>query len=93
MTVLHLVTRTAALETCLARAGTEDAILLIEDGVYAATNSAALEPAMRHSLYVLREHLAIRGLDAERCVAAVALVDYPAFVALAVRHTQSISWS
>jgi tRNA 2-thiouridine synthesizing protein B len=93
MTVLHLVNRAAALEACLARAKAGDAILLIEDGVYAAMDRDTRQPSIRDSLHVLREHLAVRGLDAERVEAAVALVDFPDFVALTVRYTQSINWS
>lgn len=92
MTVLHRVIRVAALEPCLARATTGDAILLIEDGVYAAMDGALPPPAKSHQLYVLREHLTLRGLDAVRVESAVTQVDFPGFVALAVQHGQSMEW-
>lgn len=92
MTVLHRVTGVAALAACLARAGAEDAILLIEDGVYAALDRTAIERAKPRMLYVLREHLALRGLDAGRVEPAVTRVDVPGFVALAVRHAHSMEW-
>ena len=92
MTVLHRVTRVAALEACLARAGAGDAILLVEDGVYAAMDRVWPARATPHNLHVLREHLALRGLDSGRVDPAVTQIDLLGFVALAVRHAHNMEW-
>ena len=71
MAVLHLIGRSPAesraLEQCLARAGEGDAVLLIEDGVYAAAEGSVSDEILRAAgriiVYVLVPDLEARGLD------------------------------
>jgi tRNA 2-thiouridine synthesizing protein B len=72
MAALHLVFRSPgesrALEQCLARVGEGDAVLLLEDGVYAAAEGSVLggmprAMAGRVAVYVLVPDLEARGLE------------------------------
>lgn len=100
MAVLHLVNRSPddsrALEACLLRADAGDAVLLIEDGVYAAVGNASAETLRqagnRVALYVLTPDLAARGLEAAAIHPVIAPVDYAGFVALTTRHNPIQSW-
>lgn len=92
MSALHLVASPVALASCLASAREEDAILLIEDGVYAALSPGRPELGAGMKVYALGEHLAARGLDLERSGSLVMLADFSRFVDLAVAHAPIISW-
>jgi tRNA 2-thiouridine synthesizing protein B len=85
------------LETCLRLALPGSAILLIEDGVYAARkpSSAAdklLQALENHPLYALQADLQARGLAAESLVDGVQLVDYDGFVKLTTEYDRTQSW-
>lgn len=100
MAVLHLVNgsphASRALADCLLRAGAGDAVLLIEDGVYAAVGSLGAETtrlaAGRVALYALVPDLAARGLAASGLAADIVPVDYAGFVALTTTHNPIQSW-
>ena len=87
MAILHLVNRTAALQDCLKIAVADDAVLLIEDGVYAAR--APTETQAR--VYALGEDVLARGL-ANRLATGIKLVGYEEFVQLACDHQPIVSW-
>ena len=89
MAILHTVRAPAALHACLARAQGGDAILLIEDAVYAARTPLAA-PGL--CLYVLAPDLAARGIGAAEVDAAFTIVDDSGFVDLAVECHASIAW-
>ena len=98
--MLHIVNKSPldrpSLDTCLATAQPGGAILLIEDGVYAATtgNSAAsrLTQAMGQlKVYALKPDLEARGM-ADRVLEGVNLVDYGGFVDLVTEHSTCQSW-
>jgi tRNA 2-thiouridine synthesizing protein B len=98
--MLHIVNKSPAqapsLASCLRAARDGHALLLIEDGVYAATAALAagcgLEQAARRlEIYVLQPDLEARGM-AGRCIEAATPVGYDGFVALAARHSSSQTW-
>ena len=98
--MLHIVNKSPqdrpSLDTCLATAQPGGALLLIEDGVYAATtgNSAAgkLTQAMGQlKVYALKPDLEARGM-ADRVLEGVNLVDYGGFVDLVTEHSTCQSW-
>lgn len=98
--MLHTVNKSPfeskALESCLKFARKGSAVLLIEDGVYAAARgtavSGALERAMAEvSIYALAPDLAARGMQ-DRVMDGVRLVDYGGFVDLVVEHNAVQSW-
>ena len=98
--MLHIVNKspaqTTSLQSCLRLAKDGHALLLTEDGVYAATGSVAAssglaEATQRLKVYVLQPDVAARGL-AGRIIAGVTAVDYSGFVDLTVQHSSSQSW-
>ncbi len=99
--MLHTVNKSPfernSLQSCLRVATNGSAVLLIEDGVYAAmsdTESAALvtEAAKRLSLYALGPDIKARGIDENRIAAGIQLVDYGGFVDLAAEHKTVQAW-
>ena len=102
MGVLHLVNRSPgeslALAQCLERAGANDAVLLLEGGVYAALKDSVFAPKLASStqcvtIHALAPDLRARGIAAEEVLAGVVLVDYEGFVELSILHNPIISWS
>ena len=98
--MLHIVNKspaqTTSLHSCLRLAKDGHALLLIEDGVYAATaavaaSSGLAEAARRLKVYVLQPDVAARGV-AGRIMPGVTAVDYSGFVDLTVQHSASQSW-
>jgi len=99
--MLHLVNKSpsdrASLGSCLRLAAKGSAILLIEDGVYAAisaADSAALIISRLddYKFYVLKEDLEVRGLSEKPLIDGIAIVDYTGFVDLAATNDSVQSW-
>lgn len=102
MAALHLVFRSPAespaLERCLARAGEGDAVLLLEDGVYAASGDSVPGEILRDAgrqvaVYALMPDLDARGLEISALSPNIQPVDYPGFVALTTAHNPIVSWT
>ena len=98
--MLHTVNKSpfehSALETCLRYARQGAAVLLIEDGVYAAMRDTAVAPQVqeamqRVSVYALKADVEARGMQ-NRMMDGVRLVDYGGFVDLVVEHNAVQSW-
>jgi tRNA 2-thiouridine synthesizing protein B len=94
--MLHIVNKspahTTALASCLRLAQPGSALLLIEDGVYAATQAEAIAPALKTlKVYALQPDLAARGVAA-RLVDGVTTLDYAGFVELVAAHPNNQSW-
>jgi len=98
--VLHIVNKSplekTSLDSCLATAQPGAAILLIEDGVYAATRGNSAEPKLRDAMgqckvYALAPDMEARGM-ADRVMDGVTLVDYGGFVDLVAEHPTCQSW-
>jgi tRNA 2-thiouridine synthesizing protein B len=97
--MLHIINKSplerGVLDSCL-RTVSGGAILLIEDGVYAATrgNAAAAKVAdalSRLKVYVLQPDLDARGMG-DRLIDGVQGVDYGGFVDLVAEHPNCQSW-
>ena len=97
--MLHIVNKSPtdgnALDGALRLSGS-GALLLIEDGVYAATRGNPAEARVRSAMervkvYVLAPDLEARGM-ADRLTEGVIAVDYGGFVDLAVAHPRTVSW-
>lgn len=97
--MLHIVNKSPqdrnSLDTCLATAQ-DGALLLIEDGVYAATNGNAATGKLKQAMgqlkvYALKPDLEARGM-ADRVLDGVNLVDYGGFVDLVTEHATCQSW-
>lgn len=99
MTMLHTVNKSPfesnTFDTCLGLAKSGSTILLIEDGVYAATsgNSAAdkITSANGISFCVLGPDLQARGLE-NKLADGIKVVDYEGFVSLVAEHDSVQSW-
>ncbi|MDD2917548.1 sulfurtransferase complex subunit TusB [Rhodoferax sp.] len=98
--MLHIINKspfdTNALDTCLRMAQPGQAVLLIEDAVYAATQGSATAARMREagaklSLYVLQPDLDARGMTA-KLQDGITPVDYAGFVDLVEKYPTSQSW-
>ncbi len=98
--MLHIINKspfqTSTLATCLRMAQGGDALLLIEDAVYAATAGSACEASVLSAcaalkVYALQPDMDARGVT-PKLLPGIALVDYAGFVDLAVEHNTSHSW-
>ncbi len=101
MSTLHTVNKSpfekSTFESCLRRARPGDAVLLIEDGVYAAVKGTG--PAERIaaqsnnlSFYVLGPDLAARGLATGSLTEGIEVVDCGGFVAPVTEHEVAHAW-
>ena len=98
--MLHTVNKSPfsnnALEICLKHAKQGSAVLLIEDGVYAATTGTTVSQRMLDalatvSIYALKPDVEARGMQ-HRLMDGIKLVDYGGFVDLVVEHHAVQSW-
>jgi tRNA 2-thiouridine synthesizing protein B len=98
--MLHIVNKSplerSTLDSCLAAAQPGAALLLIEDGVYAATRGNAAESKLRAAsahleIYVLAPDLEARGM-AQLLAQDVKPIDYTGFVELVAQHKNCQSW-
>ena len=101
MTILHIVNKSPhernTLDACLRLARPGSAILLIEDGVYAARKSSdtanLLDMARaKHAVYVLQPDLDARGIRTDQLLEGIDPVDYDGFVQLTTEYSKSQSW-
>ncbi|KAF0118646.1 MAG: sulfur relay protein TusB/DsrH [Rhodospirillaceae bacterium] len=99
--MLHTVNKSPfernALDACLTHAKKGSAVLLFEDGVYAATKGTApgntvAGVAKDLKIFVLGPDLKARGYDESQVVAGVTVVDYGGFVDLVVEHGPVTAW-
>ena len=98
--MLHIVNKSplerSTLDSCLAAAQPGAAVLLIEDGVYAATRGHAAEGRLREAsarleIYVLAPDLEARGMG-QSLAQGMKPIDYSGFVELVAQHKNCQSW-
>lgn len=98
--MLHIVNKspaqTTSLASCLRLAKDGQTLLLIEDGVYAATAGMAASSGLaaavkRLKVVALKPDLDARGVAA-RLIDGVSAVDYAGFVDLVAEHSTNQSW-
>ncbi len=101
MTMLHTVNKSPfeknSLESCLAHAADNSAVLLIEDGVYGALKNTVVSAKVKDAMatvkvYALAPDLTTRGLDSGNLIDGIELVDYNGFVDLSTKHDKVQSW-
>ena len=101
MPILHTVNKSPfekdSLDACIAHALDGSAVLLIEDGVYAAASGTVVESrvrdAMQHlSFYALASDWKARGFAGAELIDGIELVDYGGFVDLVTGHDSVQSW-
>jgi tRNA 2-thiouridine synthesizing protein B len=98
--MLHIVNKshaqTSSLQTCLRMAKPGAALLLIEDAIYAATNSGVAASGIAGAIgqlkvYALQPDVDARGM-AGKLAAGVTAIDYAGFVDLVAEHPNNQSW-
>jgi tRNA 2-thiouridine synthesizing protein B len=98
--MLHIINKSPfeknSLDSCLRTAQPGQALLLIEDGIYAATQGSAIqaritEACAKLSVYVLQPDLDARGMSA-KLIPGISSVDYAGFVDLVEKYNTSHSW-
>jgi len=99
MAMLHTVNKSpfdsSTLDACLGLAKSGSTVLLIEDGVYAATRGNAASDKIANangiSFCVLGPDLQARGLES-KLADGIKVVDYEGFVNLVAEHDTVQSW-
>jgi tRNA 2-thiouridine synthesizing protein B len=98
--MLHIVNKSpfekTTLDSCLRLAAPGSALLLIEDGVYAATKGSAAAQKIRSAsvrlkVYALAPDLDARGMG-DAILEGITPVDYGGFVDLVAEHSAVQSW-
>ena len=97
--MLHIVNKSPyernALDAVL-RIAQSGSLLLIEDGVYAATRGSAAEARLAAAMSRLKVYALLPDLEAravaDRIIAGVTPVDYGGFVDLVATHRNCQSW-
>ncbi|MXY14396.1 MAG: sulfurtransferase complex subunit TusB [Proteobacteria bacterium] len=101
MATLHTVNKSPfernALESCLRLAKAGSSVLLFEDGVIGAMRdtrfSEKITQAMGDfSFYVLGPDIKARGLNDDKIIDGIQVVDYNGFVDLTAEHDTVQSW-
>lgn len=101
MSILHTINKSPfernSLESCLKFVSAGSAVLLIEDGVYAALEGTKAESLVKSglakvSVYVLGPDLKARGFREDRLIEGIQVVDYAGFVDLATEHDKVQAW-
>lgn len=100
MSELHTVNKSpfekSSFDSCLEHALDGSAVLLYEDGVYAAIKGTASEQKVKSAqgvkFYALGPDIKARGLAEDRVIEGIEIVDYAGFVDLAVEHSKLVSW-
>lgn len=98
--MLHIVNKSPyeknALDSCLRVAQPGNAVLLIEDAVYAAVRGGSAAEKLQKAtsslkVFALAPDVEARGMR-ERVIEGVTLVDYAGFVDLVANHPTNQSW-
>jgi tRNA 2-thiouridine synthesizing protein B len=101
MSTLHTINKSPfdrnSFGSCMRVISDNDAILFIEDGVYAATSGTSFSDAVKaatnsHTVYVLGPDLNARGMSDDGIVDGINVVDYEGFVDLVAEHDKTNSW-
>ncbi len=96
--MLHTINKSPYSHQCLAEClrvcGADDAVLLIEDGVYAALADSEWLAALltkTKAIYALEPDIAARGLGA-RLSDEIKRIDYAGFVQLCTEQPKMLAW-
>jgi len=101
MSILHTVNKSPfeknSLESCLRYAKSGSAVLLIEDGIYAALTGTTFEKKLMIAMdeldvYCLVPDMKARGFSPANLIDGIKLVDYAGFVDLTVKYDKVQAW-
>ncbi len=101
MAMLHIVNKSpferVAFESCLNHASAGDSILMIEDAAVGAVEGTVFSDKIKaamtdKSVYVLGGDLTARGMNEDRVIDGITIVDYEGFVDLTADNDKTQSW-
>ncbi|MEJ1339746.1 MAG: sulfurtransferase complex subunit TusB [Candidatus Sedimenticola sp. (ex Thyasira tokunagai)] len=100
MSELHTVNKSpfekGSFDNCLGHVLEGSAVLLVEDGVYAAMKGTSAEAkvlaAKGVKFYALGADVKARGIAADRIIEGFEIVDYAGFVDLSAEHSKVVAW-
>jgi len=101
MSMLHIVNKSPfeknSFMSCLSHAKEGDSILMIEDAAVGAIKDSSFSDALKSAIkdkkvYVLGGDLAARGIDQDRMLEGIEIVDYAGFVDLTINNETTQSW-
>lgn len=101
MAMLHTVNKSpferCTLKSCIDMAKSGSSILLIEDGVLAATQNTSVANDISKAMegitfYILGPDFNARGLSEDKLIDGIKTVDYEGFVELVAQHDAVQSW-
>ncbi|MDF2154681.1 sulfurtransferase complex subunit TusB [Vibrio sp. CAU 1672] len=91
--MLHIIKTLTGLHDAVALCHEQDALLLIEDAVYAANPQHQSFPMVKgQAAFVLDSDLLARGIS-HRVSPSCTVVDYAGFVELTEQHRNSLTWN
>ncbi len=84
-------------DSCLRLSLKGSPILLLEDGVYAATSGTSVSDKVAgatkdHPMFVMGPDLQARGISEDKILDGITVIDYGGFVDLVVEHGTVQSW-
>ena len=100
MSTLHTVNKSSydrnTLETCVSLAAEGSEVILIEDGVYGAVKGGSKAGVITGkagvTFYVLGPDLKARGINEDKLIDGIKVVDYSGFVELTVKNDKVSAW-
>jgi len=100
MSELHTVNKSpfekSSFDSCMGYVLDGSAVLLYEDGVYAAMKGTSAEEKVKSApgvkFYVLGPDMKARGVSVERMTDGFEIVDYAKFVDLAAEYDKVVAW-
>jgi len=96
--MLHLISQSPIDSALLARLCAGDDVIFLENALLRLLNTGELNgvlSALLHTrqLYVLADHLTVRGISVEELVQGISVIDYAQLVALTVKNPVIHSWT
>jgi tRNA 2-thiouridine synthesizing protein B len=97
-TILHIVNQSpfasTVIKQCLERLHHDDAIILLEDGIYCAMQQQPFAQQIQAlpQCYAIKKDVQARGINADQLLSKISLIDYAEFVALTIRFPLNQSW-
>ena len=96
--MLHLIYQSPLESATLQRIAISDSVLFMENALFrllkSSRNASELEKmATLHSLFVLNDEIEIRGIDSNKLVTGVKVIDYQEFVTLTLKHRLIQTWN
>jgi len=100
MSELHTVNKSpfekSSFDSCMGHVLEGSAVLLYEDGIYAAMKSTAAEEKVKSAqgvkFFVLGPDMKARGITEDRLADGIKIVGYSEFVDLATEYDKVVAW-